>query len=320
MQRRVRQHQLRHQQLRDVRQGLFVRADLQRRQLSVPGWAYGMHGRLRRPRFRWEELRSLRHDVQRRDPVLLGLEVRCHLSWRAGRVRHGLQGLEFVPDRPPNCGMCGMACSGGGSCTAGKCGCATGQMLCGTTCADTQTSAANCGMCGMACASGQTCTAGKCGTGGSMTDGGGGGLPRPTGCPAATALLSDFEEGSGVLVNQGGRTGWRYLFSDTSAGTQTPATSTSAIAAALLDPPGGTCNKYAMHSTAANHPMYVGFGATFAPGATAAGKKPVSLAEYTGISFKIKIRLGHRSPHLVRVLEQGVRSRAPIARIAEAAT
>ena len=94
--------------------------------------------------------------------------------------------------------------------------------------------------------------------------------------------------------------------------------STSAIAAALLDPPGGTCNKYAMHSTAANHPMYVGFGATFAR-ATAAGKKPVSLAEYTGISFKIKIRLGHRSPIWFEFLNRE-RSRAPIARIAEAAT
>ena len=159
--------------------------------------------------------------MQRRDPYCSA--SKCVATCPGAQVVCGMgckDSSSFQTD-PLNCGMCGMACSGGGSCTAGKCGCATGQTLCGTTCADTRTSAANCGTCGMACPSGQTCTAGKCSTGGSMIDGGGGGLPRPTGCPAATALLSDFEEGSGVLVNQGGRTGWWYLFSDTSAGTQT---------------------------------------------------------------------------------------------------
>ncbi len=61
-----------------------------------------------------------------------------------------------------NCGMCGRACSGGTSCTAGMCVCPTGQTLCGTACTNTQTDANNCGMCGRACAAGAICAAGAC--------------------------------------------------------------------------------------------------------------------------------------------------------------
>jgi len=119
---------------------------------------------------------------------------------------------------------------------------------------------------------------------------------RPTNCPAAATLLSDFEEGSAVLVKQGGRDGWWYVYADTATGTQTPASSTGAVAAALLNPPGGDCNKYAFHSTATGHPQYVGFGATLSPGATAATKKAVPLDAYTGVSFKIKSGSGTQPP------------------------
>lgn len=99
-----------------------------------------------------------------------------------------------------------------------------------------------------------------------------------------------------MLVKQGGRDGWWYVYADTSAGSQTPASSNMAVAAALLSPPGGDCNKYAMHSTASGHPSYVGFGATLSPGATASAKKAVSFETYTGISFKARSGSGTAPP------------------------
>ena len=68
-----------------------------------------------------------------------------------------------------HCGGCN-ACPAGAACNAGVCACAVaGQMMCGSACVDTMTSAANCGGCGRACNG--TCTNGVCattsGTGGS---------------------------------------------------------------------------------------------------------------------------------------------------------
>jgi endoglucanase len=134
------------------------------------------------------------------------------------------------------------------------------------------------------------------GAGGAGGSGGTGGGPRPANCPAAPSLLSDFEEGSGVLVKQDGRDGWWYVFADMSGGMQTPASSATALPVELLQPAGGECNKYAMHSTAKNHPEYVGFGATLSPGATASMKKAVALDAYTGISFKIRAGSGTAPP------------------------
>jgi endoglucanase len=159
-------------------------------------------------------------------------------------------------------------------------------MSCGGSCVDTAVNTAHCGGCDKACATGSTCAGGMCSAG-----------SRPAGCPAAASLLSDFEEGTGVLVKQGGRDGWWYVYSDpTAGGSQSPASSNMAIAAALLSPAGGDCNKYAMHSTAAGHPSYVGFGATLSPGATAATKKAVSLETYTGISFRARSGSGTAPP------------------------
>lgn len=184
-----------------------------------------------------------------------------------------------------NCGMCGKACAGGAACTGGVCGCPSGQASCGGSCVDTLVNTAHCGGCDKPCATGSTCSAGKCSEG-----------SRPANCPAAASLLSDFEEGTGVLVKQGGRDGWWYVYADTSAGSQTPASSNMAVAAALLSPAGGDCNKYAMHSTASGHPSYVGFGATLSPGTSASTKKAVSLETYTGISFRAKSGSGTAPP------------------------
>lgn len=131
------------------------------------------------------------------------------------------------------------------------------------------------------------------GGGGAGGGGAGGGGNRPANCPAAPELLSDFEEGLGVLVKQGGRDGWWYVFADERNGMQTPPSASTALPVELLNPAGGECNKYAFHSTAQNHPEYVGFGATLSPGATASMKKPVSLEMYTGITFKIKSGSGN---------------------------
>lgn len=195
---------------------------------------------------------------------------------------------------PLNCGMCGKACGAGLSCVAGACGCAANQTSCGGTCVDVQSNNAHCGGCDKPCAG--TCQAGACMTGGGGAGGSGGGGVRPANCPAAPELLSDFEEGSGVLVKQGGRDGWWYVYADMTAGMQTPASSTTALPVELLQPAGGECNKYAIHSTAQNHPQYVGFGATLSPGATADEKKAVALDAYTGISFKIRAGAGSAPP------------------------
>jgi endo-1,4-beta-D-glucanase Y len=185
-----------------------------------------------------------------------------------------------------NCGACGKSC-GGQACNAGVCGCAAGQTMCTGVCKDLTSDNANCGACGKACAAGQACSSSACTTGGS----------RPTGCPAAAGLLSDFEEGSAVLVPQEGRTGWWYVYADTNAGSQTPPTVNNApiAVAPVAASEQATCNKYALHSTAANHANYSGFGATMNPTGSAANQKAaVDLGRgmYTGLSFSIRSESG----------------------------
>jgi hypothetical protein len=77
-----------------------------------------------------------------------------------------------IQSDPANCGGCGSnyACSGGRVCSAGQCGCPTGQTDCGGTCTDTRTDRNNCGGCsapgsspqGMVCSSEQVCSGGTC--------------------------------------------------------------------------------------------------------------------------------------------------------------
>ena len=111
---------------------------------------------------------------------------------------------------------------------------------------------------------------------------------RPNACAASADLISDFEEGSGVIVPQAGMLGWWYVFSDSLPGTMTPPP--SATGPISVEPVSGadqaTCNKYALHSTQSGHVQWAGFGATFVPEGT--GKRPVDISAHSGIRFKIK--------------------------------
>jgi endo-1,4-beta-D-glucanase Y len=145
------------------------------------------------------------------------------------------------------------------------------------------------------------------GSGGNGAPGTGGGSVGGAGAGRACAVaspdvVSDFEEGSGVMVKQGTpqRNGWWYVYAPTpmpAGSTQTPAMSPTAVA---VEPSGDTaaCNKYALHSTGKgfNVPAtgdYAGFGAGFLPmPAPSMLKTAYDLSAYTGISFKIKSGAG----------------------------
>jgi endo-1,4-beta-D-glucanase Y len=143
--------------------------------------------------------------------------------------------------------------------------------------------------------SGGSSPSGSGGTGTPPASGGaGGGLARS--CPSTNPdMISDFEEGSGVMIQQGTpvRTGWWYVYSATApGGVQTPPNVPGPIA---VEASGDTamCNKYALHSTgkgfgtAPNN--YSGFGAGFLPmPAPSMVKTAYDLSAYSGISFKIK--------------------------------
>jgi hypothetical protein len=68
-----------------------------------------------------------------------------------------------------NCGACGTVCTGGKTCSAGTCSCASGQTACGNTCVNAQTDNNNCGTCGKICPSGSTCQTGACACGSGQT-------------------------------------------------------------------------------------------------------------------------------------------------------
>lgn len=240
-------------------------------------------------------------------------EGKCAADCGAGLLKCGRACVESQTDAF-NCGMCGRTCGSGQTCTAGECACADpSQKLCGGQCVDVKTNLANCGTCGNVCTG--SCVQGVCMTGGGGSGGSGGGGSggsgggvtdpnRPPGCPAGPDLISDFEEGQGVLAKQGGRTGYWYTFSDPSPGTLTPPISAGEPVAVEMLPAGeqSECNKYAMHSTATGHPQYVGVGATFIPGPAGTElKQPIDLSAYTGISFKVKSGSGNLPPMMFEV-------------------
>lgn len=77
-----------------------------------------------------------------------------------------------------HCGLCGIACRGGASCTAGHCVCPAGQSPCSGMCVDL-TTVDHCGSCTNSCGSGGTCSGGHCTACGSTH----------TMCPGGTACI-----------------------------------------------------------------------------------------------------------------------------------
>jgi endo-1,4-beta-D-glucanase Y len=147
------------------------------------------------------------------------------------------------------------------------------------------------------------------GTGG-MANGGAPGVGGMRACAAASSdVIADFEDGTNSNITQGGRQGWWSAFGDTTAGTQTPASSSSGPSAATAvsgAPTGDSCDMYAMHSTATGHTgssAYVGFGASFAAvlpppasGSTSKTQNPYDVSAYDGVSFNIKSGSGTAPP------------------------
>ena len=124
-------------------------------------------------------------------------------------------------------------------------------------------------------------------------------------------MISDFEDGTGDVIAQGGRDGWWYVFADTAGGTQTPASNpTGPLAVASVTAPlptGDTamCDLYAMHSTSSGHGTasadYVGFGTSLAqvmppPASGSKTKNPIDVSSFNGISFNIKVGSGTAPP------------------------
>jgi endo-1,4-beta-D-glucanase Y len=107
--------------------------------------------------------------------------------------------------------------------------------------------------------------------------------------PASVDVLADFEEGKGVMVNQGTppRSGQFYVYHDASQTNQTPvAASPIAVAPAPSDDSPvapATCNDFAMHSTASSYTQYVGLGGFFV-----STQATYDLSAYDGVEFKIK--------------------------------
>jgi endo-1,4-beta-D-glucanase Y len=107
--------------------------------------------------------------------------------------------------------------------------------------------------------------------------------------PASVNVLADFEEGKGLMVDQGTppRTGQFYVYADATQKNQTPsAASPIAVAAAPSDDTPvapATCNDFALHSTASNYTMYAGVGGFFV-----STKAVYDLTDYDGVDFKIK--------------------------------
>jgi glucosylceramidase len=117
-------------------------------------------------------------------------------------------GGSCVASDATNCGTCGHACTTGQVCSGNSCGstCSGSQMLCGTSCVDTTSSAANCGTCGHACTATQHCASSACvdnvttGTGGSTGTGGNG-----TGGSTGTGGMAGAKGTGGAAT--GGSTG-----------------------------------------------------------------------------------------------------------------
>jgi len=218
-----------------------------------------------------------------------------------------------------NCGMCGKACTAEAPyCSNSACTATCPGAMCGGVCVDTTTNPANCGGCGVPCGANQVCTNSMCvttgggsagaggttGGGGATSSGGSGSAGAPpvipanrNGCALKPGLISDFEEGAGVMdpvvIANEGRTGTWGIFNDKSKTTQTMKVEAS----------GGTadCDKFALHVTGSGYTDYVGFGMTFAGTPEAPVVYNATAKQFTGIKFKAKAGSGADTKSPVRL-------------------
>jgi endo-1,4-beta-D-glucanase Y len=144
------------------------------------------------------------------------------------------------------------------------------------------------------------------GTGG-VTGGATGGTPGRS-CPVASPdVISDFEEGFGVMVKQGGRTGYWATYNDSAdPQNQTPAKPPVAMSDQIAVEPSGACMMSAFHSSASQQTHYVGFGAQFHPNmpdTTSNVGDPYDVSQWDGITFRAKTGGGPASqPVFVEIL------------------
>ena len=127
---------------------------------------------------------------------------------------------------------------------------------------------------------------------------------------AAADVISDFEEGFGVMVKQGGRTGYWAPYNNTAdPQNQTPAKPADAMADKIAVAASGStdmCNKYAFASSATQQDNYVGFGAQFHPNMPLTASDVADaydVSAYDGIVFRAKTGGGPASqPVFVEIL------------------
>jgi hypothetical protein len=189
------------------------------------------------------------------------------------------------------------ACAGGGSPGVGTMNVTTGG--------STGTAGNTSGAAGAADTSGSAGTATTTGTAGtSATTGTAGGTGATVDCsmdPGTTDLtISDFEDGSGSVLPNGGRNGGWYSYIDTAPTCMVmPPPNGSATAAEI---PGGRCQSmFAMHFTGMGCSVFgAGVGTDLAaPAATDAGtpaataaKTPYDVSAYSGVTFWVRADKG----------------------------
>jgi len=120
-------------------------------------------------------------------------------------------------------------------------------------------------------------------------------------------VISDFEEGYGVMIKQGGRTGyWSTYNNSADPQNQTPAKPATAMSDMIAVTPGGVCANNGFASSATGQDNYVGFGAKFhpnMPNTTSNVGDAYDVSAWDGITFRAKTGGGPATqPVFVEVL------------------
>jgi hypothetical protein len=117
----------------------------------------------------------------------------------------------------------------------------------------------------------------------------------------------DFEDGYGIMIKQGGRTGyWSPYNNSADPQNQTPTKPAATMADKIAVEPSGVCMNSAFHSSATGQDNYVGFSAKFHPNmplTTSDLGDPYDVSKWDGITFRAKTGGGPTSqPVFVEIL------------------